>query len=254
MRWAYGALATVLAGLSLRASAAENLVKNGSFDRDVSSWKSMADEAIRRLSPGHVTWSSLDASGSTTSGSMELQLEASNRPGEFEAGQCVPLRGNGAWVAFGGRLRVPPRQKAPGIATLYLQMFEADDCRRVSDRGEGIPPGLANSDRWAHRSVVQALTQRVKSVRLVARLRKEEAESDSTASSSEAPFTAFFDDLFVTVLSKPDAFDDAPPPAEDFFRGESLVAPANAIVRSALARSPRALYSCLRSGRRRYRV
>jgi hypothetical protein len=222
MRCVYGALAMLLVGLSLRASASENLVKNGAFDRDVSSWKSMNDEAIRRLSPGHVTWSSLDASESTTSGSMELRLEASNRPGEFEAGQCVLLRGKGAWVAFGGRLRVSSRQRAPGIATLYLQMFEADDCRQVSDRGEGIPPGLANSDRWAQRSMVQALTPRIKSIRIIARIRKEreKTEGKSTVSASEVPFSAFFDDLFVTVLSKPDAFDDAPPSAEDFFRGE----------------------------------
>lgn len=218
----YGALATLLVGLSIQARASENLVKNGSFDRDVSSWKSMNDEAIRRLSPGHVTWSSLDASGSTTSGSMELRLEASKRPGEFEAGQCVPLRGKGAWVAFGGRLRVPSRQRAPGIATLYLQMFEADDCRQASDRGEGIPPGLANSDRWGQRSMVQALTPRVKSIRIIARIRKEreETEGKSTVSSSEVPFSAFFDGLFVTVLSTPDALDDAPPSAKDFFRGE----------------------------------
>jgi hypothetical protein len=229
MRFIHGALAISLVGLPLRASTLENLVRNGSFDRDVSSWKPMSDEAIRRLSPGHVGWSSLDASGSTTSGSMELQLEASNRPGEFEAGQCVPLQGNGSWVAFGGRLRVPSRQRAPGIATLYIQMFEADDCRRVSDRGEGIPPGLANSDQWAHRSMVQALTPRAKSIRIIARIRKEEeTEGGSTDSASEAPFNAFFDDLFVTVLSKPDAFDDAPPSAEDFFRGEKASWPRQA--------------------------
>jgi hypothetical protein len=209
-------------GLSLNASGEENLLKNGSIDRDLSSWKPLNDEPARRLSPGVLKRSMLDASDSATSGSLELRLEVSKAPSEFEVGQCTALTGSPKWVIFGGRMRVPSRQQDAGTATLYVEFYRSEGCKppQMGESG-GIPIGLANSDRWARRIDVRSVPPGATAIRLVARIRKEGA-IDPDASAGGQRFVAFFDDLFVAPAATPGVLPDLPQAHRGCFSGERV--------------------------------
>jgi hypothetical protein len=120
----FGLVRAAAAFLLLSAPlAAQNLVRNGTFDTDTSGWN--VEEAA-----GSLAWSSLDAEGSSSSGSAVV-VNASPGP-ENGTGivQCVSGPGveGGTRYAWGGRVRIPSGQARTGAAFLGLRWYASTDC------------------------------------------------------------------------------------------------------------------------------
>jgi hypothetical protein len=223
MRWVHGALTALLVGFSLGASASENLVKNGSFDRDIEGWSALGDSPGHRPYPGKVTWSSLDASGRSSSGSMELRTSAVDSRNRFDVMRCVALPASAEWVRFGGRIRVPSGQPAAGAAFLYLEFSTTADCSNLSGGQIGLG-GISNFDGWSKREEVWQVPGNSRGARFIAAVSKkyewqEGAQTDDIDDGEE--FIAFFDDLFLFPAAEPKGPKEPPPQREDFFGAES---------------------------------
>ncbi|MCM3875036.1 MAG: hypothetical protein NEA02_01310 [Thermoanaerobaculia bacterium] len=223
MRCVYGALAMLLVGLSLRVSASENLVKNGSFDRDIEGWNALGDGPGHRPYPGKVTWSSLDAGARSSSGSMELRTSAVDSRDRFDVMRCIPLPSSAKWVRFGGRIRVPSGQPVAGAAFLHLEFSTEADCSNQSGRQSSLG-GISNFDGWSKREEVWPVPSNSNAARFIAAVFKkyewqEGAQTDDLDDGEE--FLAFFDDLFLIPATEPKGPKEPPPQRTAFFDAES---------------------------------
>ena len=127
-----GGLALAVAVLALGAVAAPGparageLVTNGSFDHDLSSWK-------YANVPGYgVAWSSEDAEGSPSSGSAALSN--SNSPAGYSAvlvSQCVPVE-EGTTYRAAAKLLLPDGQDRTGRIAALLLWWGSEDCTNSS--------------------------------------------------------------------------------------------------------------------------
>ena len=193
--------------------SAGNRVANGSFAHDAAGWK--ASETDSNSETGRVAWSRVDATGAKGSGSLDLVTSASADRNSYRIGQCVPIEPGVENLIFGGRVRVPPGQRARGVANVEIERFESTDCSGPVVPFDGLG-GIANADFWASRQeIVAAATAR--SVRLVASVTKfyEWKEGDEIGETDDGnSFRAAFDDLFVKVLEKNPPAEREPLPAE----------------------------------------
>jgi hypothetical protein len=178
-----------------------SLVVNGSFASTLSGWKIPEDESNSET--GAMTWSRLDADGSKTSGSLELSTSATADRNAFRVGQCFPIDPGVENLSFGARIRVPPAQKARGLANLEIERFKSADCSDDVIPFDGVG-GITNADFWSsRREIVSAAGAR--SARLVASVTKlyEWRGDDEIGETDDGNlFRAFFDDVFAAVLEK----------------------------------------------------
>ncbi len=210
----------LLASLCLapEARAADNLVANGSFDRDIEGW---APFEAKENYPGLASWSSLDASGASSSGSIELQTSAVVGRETFSVARCIPLPPGVEWVRFGGRIRVPSNQSAAGEASLYVGFTSNADCSGFSGSA-GRLRGISNFDGWSSREETDHVLRGSTGVRLILSVTKkyEWQEGDQAGDIDDGNlFVAYFDDLILTPASEPKGPAKAPPRVIDFWRG-----------------------------------
>ncbi len=200
-RWIGSICAFLLCAVCASADAwAQNLLKNSRFDKDLASWQSLEDEWS---APGKTGWSPLDANGSSSSGALELRASALSSRETYSVGQCVAIPTPSEYVVFGGKIRVPSRQRVAGSAYLSLKHFSSADCSGPEGAQSGLG-GLANADFWSRRTD-SASIRGASSVRLIASSQKkyEWREGDQTGEINDGVmFHAFFDDLFVYVTSE----------------------------------------------------
>src|SRR5437667_10365859 len=102
-RW----LLVTLFAASLSASAgAQNLILNGSFNTDVSSWTPYTG-----LQSGTIEFSSLDAGGSAASGSAHVTNKSPDDNRNHALSQCRPATA-GVSYDLGAKALIPPGQTA----------------------------------------------------------------------------------------------------------------------------------------------
>lgn len=201
-----------------QARAEENLVTNGSFERDTEGWT--AFEAKHNY-PGQASWSSLDANASGQSGSIELRTSAVYGRESFAVARCIPLPVGAEWVRFGGRIRVPSNQSAAGEASLYAEFTSNTDCSGLRGSMGGLG-GISNFDGWSSRVETQPVTRGSTGVRFILSVTKRYVwqEGDQMGEIDDGePFVAYFDDLFLTSAAEPKGPAKAPPGVTDFWRG-----------------------------------
>ncbi len=200
-RWIGSIGAFLLCAICASTDAwAQNLLKNSRFDTDLASWQSLED---KWSAPGKTAWSPLDANGSSSSGSLELRASALSSRETYSVGQCVAIPTPSEYVVFGGKIRVPSRQRVAGSAYLSLRHFSSANCSGPEGAQSGLG-GLANADFWSRRTD-SASIRGASSVRLIASSQKkyEWKEGDQTGEINDGVmFHAFFDDLFVYVTSE----------------------------------------------------
>jgi hypothetical protein len=183
-------------------ASAQNLLKNPRFDRDLASWQ-VVDAADR--APGAMSWSTADADGSSSSGSLELRTSATFGRETFSVGQCVTVKESPEYAAFGGKIRAPAGQPVAGLADLHVEYFQSAACSGQGLTQSGLG-GIANADFWSRRRDF-ALIHGAGSVRLIASVRKtyEFQEGDQTSQIDDhLVFHAFFDNLFLQLTAEPD--------------------------------------------------
>ena len=199
-------LLALLAAAAPSEMGVPNLVKNASFDKDISSWKVSEDDP--NSDTGAVSWSRQDAGSAPSSGSLELVTSATADRNAFRVGQCIRIDTRAENLVFGGRIRVPADQKPRGLASLEIERFESKDCSGRAVPYEGLGP-ITNADFWSSRRELVA-TAEARSVRLVASVAKyyEWTESDELGEADDdVPFRALFDDIYLTVVEN-----DSPAP------------------------------------------
>ena len=135
------ALLVLLASTPAPEKPVANLIANGAFAANFSGWK--VSEGDSNTDSGKATWSRLDAAGSKTSGSLELVTSATGDRDTYRVGQCFRIDPGVENLSFGASIRVPPRQKARGIANLELERFKGADCSDDVIPYEGLG-GIAN--------------------------------------------------------------------------------------------------------------
>jgi hypothetical protein len=197
-------LATLLAFLT-PATAPEkpvaSLVANGAFASNLSGWK--VSEGESNSDTGKMAWSRLDASGSKASGSLELVTSATGDRNTYRVGQCFRIDPGVENLSFGARIRVPPGQRARGVANLEIERFQSPDCSDDPIPFEGLG-GIANADFWSSRREIVAAAE-ARSARIVASVTKfyEWRGDDEIGETDDGIlFRAYFDDVFAAVLEK----------------------------------------------------
>ena len=150
-----------------------------------------------------MAWSRLDAAGTKASGSLELVTSATGDRDTFRVGQCFRIDAGVENLSFGASIRVPPGQKARGIANLEIERFKTPDCSEDPIPFEGLG-GIANADFWASRREIVAAAE-ARSARIVASVTKlyEWSGDDEIGETDDGNlFRAYFDDVFAAVLEK----------------------------------------------------
>jgi len=191
-------------GAAEAARAQKAVVLNPDFDKDISSWKVPVDTLRAPAASGSARWSSEDAGNRGGSGSLEIRTLAPASsdfpaPVTYAAGQCMLLPSPAEYAIFGGRIRVPPSQPVKGWAELWIDAFSTTDCS--GDTNPWGPDEVSNSDAWAEVAEVVDLT-RAKSIRLVAAVTRDAEEAGGAPEERRADFHAFFDAVFVRLISR----------------------------------------------------
>ena len=99
-----------------------NLVANGSFDRDLSNWG--WNRPVNGV--GTASWSSLDANGSPSSGSMLLHGIATSSRLAYQQLQCIPINRSTPYL-FGAKVRTSSTSDL-GEGYIATFSFPAADC------------------------------------------------------------------------------------------------------------------------------
>lgn len=135
-----------------------NLLQNGSFDRDVSSWgwNSFPN------SIGTASWSSLDSAGSVQSGSMRIR---DSRTGDqaFQRMQCV----NAAAGIYEYGFTVRSELRDVTEAVIALVQFEGPDCTGTYPAYSPKAVKVAENGVWESHSWSQRLSSKSQSVMII---------------------------------------------------------------------------------------
>jgi hypothetical protein len=194
-------LLTALAPAPSPEKPVASLLANGAFASNLSGWKTSEDESNSET--GAAAWSRLDAGGSKASGSLELATSGTADRNAFRVGQCFRIEPGVENLTFGGRIRVPPGQRARGVANLEIERFKTLDCSEDPIPFEGVG-GIANADFWSSRREIVAAAQ-ARSARIVASVTKfyEWRGDDEIGETDDGNlFRAYFDDVYAAVLEK----------------------------------------------------
>ncbi len=195
--------------------SAQNLLKNPRFDEDLTSWQVLDSPD---LAPGTMSRSPADASGSRSSGSLELSTSATSGHETFSVGQCVAVMQPSEYVVFGGKILVPSGQPVVGLADLHVEYFQSASCSGRGGSQSGLG-GIANADFWSKRADFASI-RGAAAVRLIASVYKkyEFQEGDQTGEIDDhVAFHAFFDDLFLQLMPESEL--------GKFFRGHAPTVP-----------------------------
>lgn len=128
---------------SLRGDG-QNMISNPGFTQDLSGWSADPEASA--------TWSTLDADGSSTSGSVLLTNLATDPPHYAKLSQCVPVDGPTLGFALRYRTRVPSSQYPFAEARASISAYATVGCTGAA---YGSPaPGVGSSggpgivDEW----------------------------------------------------------------------------------------------------------
>jgi hypothetical protein len=176
LRFAFAA-AALLATLPLCAA---NLVRNGAFDRDLSEWS--ADYFAQ------MTWSPLDANGSTDSGSVLVDNVSAGPSNGAGISQCVSGPGivGGAVYTYGGKARIPAGQARTGFVMFGLRWYTSADCTGNPEEQPRVK--TSTLDTWVSLQDVSVAPAGARSVEMLAFPSKVEAGGE---------LRAHFDDVFL---------------------------------------------------------
>ncbi|MCM3877373.1 MAG: hypothetical protein NEA02_13280 [Thermoanaerobaculia bacterium] len=177
----FALLAVLFLAIS-RPLAAENLVRIGTFDRNVNEWPAEGSAAV-------VAWSALDAGGSTSSGSALVTNVSPGGSNGEGVHQCVfaGIRA-GARYAFGGRVRIPSGQARTGFVMVGLRWYASSDCS-----GDPLDQPRTDEatalDSWILLRESSVAPETARSVEMLAFPSKVEAGGQ---------LQAYFDDIFLS--------------------------------------------------------
>jgi len=160
---------------------AQNLVRNGTFDTDVSDWPTGGPAA-------QVSWSPQDANGSPSSGSA-LIANVSTGPSNGEGiQQCVSGPGIVAGVSYtyGGKVRVPSGQARTGFVMFGLRWYASPDCSGNAEDQPRVDTRVLGA--WISLEDVSVAPAGSRSVEVLAFPSKAEAGGE---------LHALFDDIFL---------------------------------------------------------
>ena len=167
---------------------AQNLVRNGTFDTDVSDWPTGGPAA-------QVSWSPQDANGSPSSGSA-LIANVSTGPSNGEGiQQCVSGPGIVAGVryTYGGKVRIPSGQARTGFVMFGLRWYASPDCSGNAEDQPRVDTRVLGA--WVSLEDVSVAPAGSRSVEVLAFPSKAEAGGE---------LHALFDDIFLLPGSPPD--------------------------------------------------
>jgi hypothetical protein len=136
-----------LAALLPATAAAQNILANGSFNSDLSSW-TLEGTGI----PGSVTWSPLDAGGSAASGSVQIvSMSTTFNPNDKGLSQCRSIT-PGASYDYGVKSRIPTGQANNAIVYLLLNFYASPGCTGGLSSTFGRLDNTVPSDSWSGRT------------------------------------------------------------------------------------------------------
>ncbi|MGE5345151.1 MAG: hypothetical protein ACM3JH_04275 [Acidithiobacillales bacterium] len=170
---------------------AQNLVRNGSFNSDVSDWPAEDTSA-------QVSWSPLDASGSASSGSALVANVSAGPSNGIGIHQCLSGAGivPGATYTYGGKARIAAGQARTGFVMFGLRWYTSADCSGDAEDQPRID--TRTLDAWVSLQDVSVAPEGARSVEVLAFPSKAEAGGE---------LHALFDDIFllprVAVLTIP---------------------------------------------------
>ncbi len=173
------------------ATAATNLVTNGAFDTNRSSWTDPGTSANITTT----AWNRDDARGSAASGSFAVTN--SNPFGSISASgpsQCVAVTSGGKY-GLGGKIEVPGGQSGSGVAYVVLTFRGATNCLG-SVLGDNLfsPPVSAASGRFTSVAVPEITApDGAQSVTVTLIVFK-------SATTTAPSFTAQFDDVVLATI------------------------------------------------------
>ena len=104
------------------AAGAANLLSNGRFNADTSSW------TVEDPPSASLAFSSLDASGSPTSGSARVTNTSVGPSNGSGISQCVNTVAPGRTYRYGGKVLFPPGQARTGFVALGLRWWTGANC------------------------------------------------------------------------------------------------------------------------------
>jgi hypothetical protein len=167
------------------AGSTASLVTNGSFDSFVAPWAAPPETAI--------SWSPADASGSPSSGSMNVKNTAAvASQGAHEAWQCVPVL-PGTFLNVSGKSRIPSGQANTAGVYVGVMFSSSPGCTSL-DLGPAIySVSSTATDAWVALSATGVAPARAASARIVANVTKAEAGGS---------VSALFDDISVSSSSR----------------------------------------------------
>jgi hypothetical protein len=100
-----------------------NLLTNGSFDRDLTGWATTFSTGT-----GSAIWSSLDANGSSTSGSA--RITSTQAQTGYQLLECINVEA-GKLYEYGVKVRIPSGQDALGRMIIGVYEYDVPDCNKV---------------------------------------------------------------------------------------------------------------------------
>ncbi len=132
-----GGLAATFSLTVAPGSVGPNLVVNSSFDRDLSGW------STDMVATHSAVWASLDASGSSSSGSMRLVNQEATSSGAIPAWQCIPVA-EGATYSVGASVYIPQGQIAGDWVAIEVIWSTDDSCQHWTTGAEATlnSPGV----------------------------------------------------------------------------------------------------------------
>ncbi|HSB36501.1 MAG TPA: hypothetical protein VLH41_06460, partial [Thermoanaerobaculia bacterium] len=176
----FALLAVSLLVLS-RPLAAENLVRNGTFDQSVGEWPAEDSSAL-------VSWNALDAGASPSSGSALVSNVTAGPGNGIGIHQCVFAGiAAGATYTYGGRVRIPSGQARTGFVMFGLRWYSTADCS-----GDPLDQPRVDTrafDAWILLRDVSVAPENARSAEVLAFPSKAEAGGQ---------LQAYFDDIFLS--------------------------------------------------------
>jgi hypothetical protein len=177
-------LVTVLSVSFASAVNAQNLVANGSFDATVNGWTPLDSVNVG------LSWSSDDAAGSASSGSLVAD-NSSSAPLDSGFAQCVSGLSGGTVYSFGVKMRIPSSNPA-GSSSLQVQWNDAVNCTGNFLRAEIMESGIRDS--WSSVSGSIAAPPGTQSALIFGQV-------DKTASGA-GTYQTSFDDIFLETTQQ----------------------------------------------------
>lgn len=145
-------LACSIAVLGPGLGCAQNLVTNGDFDSDTSTWTPLITETDFSHNPN------IDADGNGSSGSGQLANLATNEWGAAWTWQCITTGiSGGANYDWGAKVRFDTEniQDGYGRANVLAKFYSTSNCSGTFDDGETTDNVLSsNTDVWIQNQVL----------------------------------------------------------------------------------------------------